>query len=38
MAEQFPAISVRRLKHRLGYVDDTTLERLRTALFHLLQA
>ncbi|WP_142261591.1 type II toxin-antitoxin system PemK/MazF family toxin [Thermopolyspora flexuosa] len=38
MAEQFRAIFVRRLAHRLGCVGDMTMERLRTALFHLLQA
>lgn len=36
MAERFRAISVRRLKRRLGYTDNATLERIRVALLHLL--
>jgi Growth inhibitor len=36
MAEQFRATSVRRLKQRLGYVDDDTLERIQVALLRLL--
>jgi len=36
MAEQFRTTSVRRLKQRLGYVDNDTLERIQVALLHLL--
>jgi mRNA interferase MazF len=37
MAEQFRSISVQRLKRRLGYVDDTLLDRINVILGHLLR-